>query len=123
MKLVVQVKLLPTPEQTVALEATLHAVNTAAALVSAVAFDQRCFRNYDLREHTYDRIKAECGLAAQAAQHVIKSSPMPTAPSTPTSGPATWARRGPSAGPGPKAGRSPSGRTRPSPTTIGACPG
>jgi putative transposase len=25
-----------------------------------------------LREHTYDRIKAECGLAAQAAQHVIK---------------------------------------------------
>ena len=71
-KLVVQVKLLPTPEQAAALEATLHAVNTAADLVSAVAFDQRCFRNYDLREHTYDRIKAECGLAAQAAQHVIK---------------------------------------------------
>ncbi|MFD1535994.1 RNA-guided endonuclease InsQ/TnpB family protein [Nonomuraea guangzhouensis] len=72
MKLVVQVKLLPTPEQAAALEATLHAVNTAADLVSAVAFDQRCFRNYDLRQHTYDRIKAECGLAAQAAQHVIK---------------------------------------------------
>lgn len=71
-KLVVQVKLLPTPEQAVALEATLHAVNTAADLVSAVAFDQRCFRNYDVREHTYDRIKAECGPAAQAAQHVIK---------------------------------------------------
>ncbi|MBF8191086.1 transposase [Nonomuraea sp. K274] len=71
-KLVVQVKLLPTPEQAAALEATLHAVNTAADLVSAVAFDQQCFRNYDLREHTYDRIKAEYGLAAQAAQHVIK---------------------------------------------------
>ncbi|MEO3869292.1 hypothetical protein ABGB18_10720 [Nonomuraea sp. B12E4] len=25
-----------------------------------------------MREHTYDRIKAECGPAAQAAQHVIK---------------------------------------------------
>ncbi|MEU6721420.1 transposase [Nonomuraea sp. NPDC046802] len=72
MKLVVQLKLLPTPEQAAALEATLHAVNTAANLVSAIAFDQRCFRTYDLRKHTYHRIKAENGLAAQAAQHVIK---------------------------------------------------
>ncbi|WSS10350.1 transposase [Microbispora sp. NBC_01189] len=67
-----QVKLLPTPEQAAALEATLHAANRAADLVSRIAFTQRCFRNYDLRKHTYDRIKAEFGLAAQAAQHVIK---------------------------------------------------
>ncbi|WP_204289687.1 RNA-guided endonuclease InsQ/TnpB family protein, partial [Microbispora amethystogenes] len=71
-RLVVQVKLLPTPEQAAALEATLHAANRAADLVSRIAFTQRCFRNYDLRKHTYDRIKAEFGLAAQAAQHVIK---------------------------------------------------
>ncbi|MFC4115532.1 RNA-guided endonuclease InsQ/TnpB family protein [Nonomuraea zeae] len=72
MKLVVQVKLLPTPEQAAALEATLYAVNIAARQVSRLAFEQRTFRNYDLRKHTYEQIKAAHGLAAQAAQHVIK---------------------------------------------------
>ncbi|GGP11139.1 transposase [Nonomuraea glycinis] len=72
MKLVVQVKLLPTPQQAAALEATLHAANRAANLVAALAFEQRCFRTFDLRKHTYDQIKAEFALAAQAAQHVIK---------------------------------------------------
>jgi putative transposase len=71
-QLVVQVKLLPTPQQAAALEATLEAANRAANLVAALAFQQRCFRNFDLRKHTYDQIKAEFGLAAQAAQHVIK---------------------------------------------------
>lgn len=71
-RLVVQVKLLPTSEQAAALEATLHAANRAANLVAALAYRQRCFRNFDLRKHTYDRIKAEFALAAQAAQHVIK---------------------------------------------------
>ncbi|MEO3803960.1 transposase [Nonomuraea sp. B1E8] len=72
MKLVVQVKLLPTPQQAAALEATLDAVNRAANLVAALAFQRRCFRNFDRRRHAYDQIKAEFGLAAQAAQHVIK---------------------------------------------------
>ncbi|MEO3889361.1 transposase [Nonomuraea sp. B5E05] len=72
MKLVVQVKLLPTPQQAAALEATLDAVNRAANLVAALAFQRRCFRNFDLRRHAYDQIKAEFALAAQAAQHVIK---------------------------------------------------
>jgi IS605 OrfB family transposase len=71
-RLVVQVKLLPTPEQAAALKATLHAANRAANLVAAFAFRQRCFRNFDLRTYTYDQIKAEFALAAQAAQHVIK---------------------------------------------------
>jgi putative transposase len=71
-RLVVQVKLLPTPEQAAALETTLRAANKAADLVSRVAFQQRCFRNFDLRKHTYEQVKAACGLAAQAAQHVIK---------------------------------------------------
>jgi putative transposase len=70
--LVVQVKLLPTPEQATALEATLRAVNTAACQVSRQAHEQRTFRNYDLRKHTYTQIKDGYGLAAQAAQHVIK---------------------------------------------------
>ncbi|NUW30937.1 hypothetical protein HTZ77_05825 [Nonomuraea sp. SMC257] len=30
------------------------------------------FRNFDLRKHTYEQVKAVFGLAAQAAQHVIK---------------------------------------------------
>ncbi len=67
-----QVKPLPTPEQAAALEATLHTVNRAATLVARIAHQQRCFRNFDLRKHAYARIKAEFGLAAQAAQHVIK---------------------------------------------------
>ncbi|WP_442811292.1 RNA-guided endonuclease InsQ/TnpB family protein [Streptosporangium sp. NBC_01756] len=71
-RLVVQVKLLPTPEQAAALEATLNAVNTAACQVSRLAHQQRTFRNYDLRKHAYEEIKAGYGLAAQAAQHVIK---------------------------------------------------
>ncbi|WP_433230193.1 RNA-guided endonuclease TnpB family protein [Actinomadura formosensis] len=72
-KLVVQVKLLPTPEQALALEATLHAVNVAATRVSAVAFDKfglRC-RETPLRRLCYAELKA-AGLGAQAAQHVIK---------------------------------------------------
>ncbi|WP_433519846.1 RNA-guided endonuclease InsQ/TnpB family protein [Nonomuraea sp. CA-143628] len=72
MRLVVQVKLLPTPEQAAALEATLCAVNAAACQVSRHAHAQRTFRNYDLRKHTYAQIKDGYGLAAQAAQHVIK---------------------------------------------------
>ena len=71
-RLAVQVKLLPTPEQAKALEATLRAVNAAACQVSCQAHEQRTFRNYDLRKHTYTQIKNEYGLAAQAAQHVIK---------------------------------------------------
>ncbi|WP_228034825.1 hypothetical protein [Streptomyces spongiae] len=38
MKLVIQVKLLPTPEQTSVLEATLRACNRAATHASQVAF-------------------------------------------------------------------------------------
>ena len=53
MKLVVQVKLLPTPVQAAALEATLHACNEAASWVSEVAFAKDVKRNFALREHTY----------------------------------------------------------------------
>jgi len=71
-KLVVQVKLLPTPEQAAALEATLRACNTAASDVAVVARETGTYRNYDLRKHVYAGIKDEYALGAQAAQHVIK---------------------------------------------------
>jgi IS605 OrfB family transposase len=70
--LVVQVKLLPTPEQAAALEATLRACNTAASDVAVVARETGTYRNYDLRKHVYAGIKDEYALGAQAAQHVIK---------------------------------------------------
>ncbi|MFI6278715.1 RNA-guided endonuclease InsQ/TnpB family protein [Streptomyces sp. NPDC050988] len=74
MKLVVQVKLLPTPVQAAALEATLHACNEAASWVSDVAFAKDVKRNFALRQHTYCEIKQRWGLGAQAAQHVIKKT-------------------------------------------------
>lgn len=60
-KLVVQVKLLPTPEQAAALEATLHACNVAASWVSEVAFERGEFKNFALRRHTYDTVKSRSG--------------------------------------------------------------
>ncbi|CNF49134.1 IS605 family transposase OrfB [Mycobacterium tuberculosis] len=72
-KLVVQVKLLPTPEQAAALTDTLHQVNTAANHVSAVAFNRFGLRGRELPLRTlcYGTLKAD-GLGAQAALHVIK---------------------------------------------------
>ncbi|MEU9172655.1 transposase [Streptomyces sp. NPDC048420] len=74
MKLTVQVKLLPTPVQAAALEATLRACNEAATWASGVAFEKDVKRNFGLREHTYAEIKQGWGLGAQAAQHVIKKT-------------------------------------------------
>ncbi|MEU0070805.1 transposase [Streptomyces sp. NPDC006332] len=74
MKLVVQVRLLPTPVQAAALEATLRACNEAATWAGGVAFEKDVKTNFALREHTYQQIKARWGLGAQAAQHVIKKT-------------------------------------------------
>ncbi|WP_407647059.1 RNA-guided endonuclease InsQ/TnpB family protein [Actinacidiphila soli] len=73
MKRVTQVKLLPSPEQTAALECTLRTVNDAANWVSGVAFERGVPREYELRKHAYAALKAR-GLGAQAAQHVIKKT-------------------------------------------------
>ncbi|MFG3100018.1 RNA-guided endonuclease InsQ/TnpB family protein [Streptomyces sp. NPDC048182] len=72
MKLVVRVKLLPTPQQAAALHATLHACNQAATHVSRTAHHTGVRRNRELRTLTYTEIKTRWGLGAQAAQHVIK---------------------------------------------------
>jgi putative transposase len=70
-KLVVQVKLLPSPGQAAALEATLYACNDAANWVSMTAFRMTSRRNYDVRKRTYQNLRA-AGIGSQAAQHVIK---------------------------------------------------
>jgi putative transposase len=72
MRLVVQVKLLPTPEQAAALAATLRAVNRAANEVSRLAFQRKIFRGYDLRKITYGWVKNDFKLSAQTAQLAIK---------------------------------------------------
>ncbi|MDQ0761388.1 putative transposase [Streptomyces canus] len=73
-KLMVQVRLLPTPVQGTALEATLRACNEAATWASGVAFEKDVKNNFALREHTYRQVKDRWGLGAQAAQHVIKKT-------------------------------------------------
>ncbi|MFG1690172.1 RNA-guided endonuclease InsQ/TnpB family protein [Nonomuraea sp. NPDC049269] len=72
MRLVVRVKLLPTPEQAVALDATLRAANQAANEVSRLAFERKIFRSRDLRNITYGHVRSQFGLPAQSAQHAIK---------------------------------------------------
>ncbi|MCX4431391.1 RNA-guided endonuclease InsQ/TnpB family protein [Streptomyces mirabilis] len=74
MKLVVQVKLLPTPVQAAALEATLRACNEAATWVSETAFKRGEFKNFALRKQVYGEVKSRWDLGAQAAQHVIKKT-------------------------------------------------
>jgi putative transposase len=70
-KIVVQVRLLPSAGQAAALTETLHVCNAAANQVSRVAFDTGRTRNYDLRKATYRRVR-DAGIGSQAAQHVIK---------------------------------------------------
>ncbi|MEF9905354.1 RNA-guided endonuclease InsQ/TnpB family protein [Streptomyces sp. P9-A2] len=74
MKLVVQVRLLPTPVQAAALEATLRACNEAATWVSEVAFERGEFKNFALRRLTYGQVRPRWNLGAQAAQHTIKKT-------------------------------------------------
>ncbi|MFG3339813.1 RNA-guided endonuclease InsQ/TnpB family protein [Glycomyces sp. NPDC048151] len=72
-KQVVQVKLLPTPEQAAALAATLRAVNDAANWASQTAFAYGVPREYALRQHTYTELR-DRGLGSQVAQLVIKKA-------------------------------------------------
>ena len=71
MKRVVQVKLLPLPEQAQTLGRTLLACNEAANAVSRVALERGVFRNYDLRKIAYAELRAQ-GFGSQVAQHVIE---------------------------------------------------
>jgi IS605 OrfB family transposase len=72
-KIVVQVKLLPTAEQAAALAATLTAVNTAADHASEVAYRRFALnaRQVALHRAVYTDLRAR-GLGAQAAVRVIK---------------------------------------------------
>ena len=71
MKVVVRVKLLPSPEQARVLEVTLHACNRAANHASQVAQNSGARHKYALQQNVYHQLKAEFGLSAQPAVRVI----------------------------------------------------
>ncbi|MFJ8952123.1 RNA-guided endonuclease InsQ/TnpB family protein [Streptomyces sp. NPDC102381] len=72
MKLVVQVKLLPTPEQAQALDATLRACNRAATHTAQIAFERGVKDRNGLQKLLYADLKATFGLSAQPAVRVVK---------------------------------------------------
>ena len=65
MKLVAQLKRVPTPEQATALRHTLERANAACHAISRVAWEQQTFGTFALQQLTYARIKADYGLGAQ----------------------------------------------------------
>ncbi|WP_235948810.1 hypothetical protein [Nocardia terrae] len=71
MKLVVAVKLLPTPEQAAALAGTLDTANTAATWLAGQAQTTARRGRADLQREHYAHIK-EMGLSAQPALHVLR---------------------------------------------------
>jgi putative transposase len=70
-KLVAQVKLLPTPEQADALRHTLEQANAACRFVSDTAWETKTFRQYDLHHKCYQAIREQFGLSAQVAVRAI----------------------------------------------------
>ena len=70
-KQVVQVRLLPTPEQAAALGSTLRACNTAASWLSEQMYTDQVFRKFDVHKRFYTELRERFGLAAQPAIRVI----------------------------------------------------
>lgn len=71
MKLVAQVKLLPTPEQAALLRATMERCNDACNWISEQAWASQTFRQYDLHHLVYHLARERFGLSAQATVRCI----------------------------------------------------
>jgi hypothetical protein len=65
MKLTVQLKLQPTPQQATALRRTLEIANAACDYISQVAFSTQTFRQFAIHKLTYQAVRETFGLAAQ----------------------------------------------------------
>jgi putative transposase len=70
-KLIAQVKLLPSPEQADALLRTLEVANAAATAISTRAWSERTFRQFDLHRLVYADTRVATGLAAQMVVRLI----------------------------------------------------
>lgn len=71
MKLVAQIKLLPTPEQAQALRQTLEVANTACNYIATQAWDSKTFRQFPLHKLTYYAVKEMFPLTAQVIVRCI----------------------------------------------------
>ena len=71
MKLIANLKLLPTPEQHAALLQTLRTANRACTWLAKEAWDTQTFGQFALHTFTYERCRAQFGLAAQMAIRCI----------------------------------------------------
>lgn len=71
MKLIAQVQLRPTPEQADALTRTLERANAAANWLSALAWREQTFRQYDLHHLAYQTVRADFGLTAQVVVRLL----------------------------------------------------
>lgn len=65
MKLIAQLKLSPTPEQSGALLRTLEAANAACNYISEVAWSERTFGKFALQKLCYEQVREQFGLSAQ----------------------------------------------------------
>ena len=71
MKLVANLKLIPTPEQHAALLDTLMVSNRACTWLAKEAWDAHTFGQFALHKLTYERCRAQFGLAAQMTVRCI----------------------------------------------------
>ena len=68
---VVKVRVLPTEAEAIALDATLHATNSAATWLSARMHAERLHRKHDAQKRFYSELRGQFGLSAQPAIRVI----------------------------------------------------
>lgn len=71
MKLIVQIKLLPTQPQFNSLKNTLIKANEVCDEISEISFDKRIFNTYKLHHEVYYHIKESSGLSAQMTARCI----------------------------------------------------
>src|ERR1035438_7934858 len=71
MHLTAQLKLLPSIGQAAGLTRTLAAFNAACDYISAVAWDSKTFRQFDLHKLCYRQAREQFGLSAQSAVRAI----------------------------------------------------
>jgi putative transposase len=71
LKLVAQIKLLPTPEQRTSLLATMERFNAACDWLGGIAFAAKCASKLDLQRDHYDELRAKFDLPAQLAIRAI----------------------------------------------------
>ena len=71
MKLTMQLKVLPTPEQSASLLKTMEKFNAACDELAAVAFSNQCANKVELQKLAYHDIRADFGLSAQMTVRAI----------------------------------------------------